>query len=69
MRDLPENQRLTTQSFEMLLKGEKASAVLAYALEDDNAQRKNNTQDADVIEYMSEQVGKSVLLHLHEEYA
>ncbi|MGE8303342.1 MAG: VPA1269 family protein [Pseudomonas kermanshahensis] len=69
MCDLPENQRLTTQSFEMLLKGEKANAVLAYALENDNAQRTRNTQDAGVIEYTFEQVGKSIVLHSHEEYA
>ncbi|MCC9009429.1 VPA1269 family protein [Pseudomonas putida] len=69
MRDLPENQRLTSQSFEMLLKGEKASTVLAYALENDSAQRTNIARDAGVIEYASEQVCKSVVLHSHEEYA
>lgn len=63
MRDLPDSERLTQRSLELLLTGENADTVLAHAIEHEDASCTDSARNLDAIEYMSEQYDESVIEH------
>ncbi|WP_339535528.1 gamma-mobile-trio integrase GmtZ [Pseudomonas hunanensis] len=69
MRDLPESQRLTQRSLELLLTGERADTVLAHAIEHEGAFYSDNVRKVGAIEHMSEQDDDSVIEHVDWEHA